>query len=131
MRGLLLVIAAGCWHEAPPPVIEPPPVTDDVAVLPPRHRAPPGLDCNSLAAPIERVLAGTGMVLQVAQISEVVTESCAEDDWSAELIGCFAAAADEHQLRTCVETMASEQRDKLVGRLTTAMQAASMPPPTP
>jgi hypothetical protein len=125
MRALLVVILAGCWHEAPPPVTPVPAQTaeEPPATAPPWHyRAPAGPDCTSLGPVVERVLSGSGFAAQLAPVIDAVAASCTEDDWSADIITCFVAAPDDKELQTCVQAMTSDQRTKLGNRVTAAMQ---------
>jgi len=126
MRALLVVAAAGCWHDAPPPQAPSEPATqtssDEVAYFP---RSPVKLSCVSVVESVaDKFDKGDSFKGLRPVLIEVGKTSCVEDGWSETLLACFNDANDEKDVEGCIESMPHEQRDKFGERFRIALQGS-------
>ena len=147
MRALVVVLLAGCHHDAPPPVAPTNDLVRPDGSVPewnptrtshtprpqptaprPQPDATASAECQALV-PALTAMFGQSAAFQnrMSDIVSAMTTSCTQDAWSTDVITCFVDARDEAHVNKCTRLFTHDQADKLQQRLMSAMTSTSTP----
>jgi hypothetical protein len=126
----VVLLVAGCWTSAPPPIVEPAAAAPIVAHRPVPRRSPCALTVDHLIDVLHDELANLpDFADKLETIHGVAIASCEDTHWSPEVMRCFDDTVDNTALAQCQSLLTMDQTTDLARRVTEVVSGASSPPP--